>query len=77
MFIRTYPTSDYQTINIIFIDCKRSFINYFGTAVVSASPLALADLSRVENADGEELLDIAIEIGLNLSNYKIAYNHKL
>lgn len=62
---------------IDFYRLREDLINYFGTAVVSASPLALADLSRVENADGEELLDIAIEIGLNLSNYKIAYNHKL
>ena len=62
---------------IDFYRLREDLINYFGTAVVSASPLALADLSRVENADGEELIDIAIEIGLNLSNYKIAYNHKL
>lgn len=62
---------------IDFYRLREDLINYFGTAVVSASTLALADLSRVENADIEELLDIAIEIGLNLSNYKIAYNHKL
>lgn len=67
-------------MNIDEIDFNRlrsDLINYFGTAVISASPLALADLSRVENADREELINIAMEIGLNLDNYKIAYGHKL
>lgn len=62
---------------IDFYKLKKDLINYFGTAVISASPLALADLSRVENADREELIDIAIEIGLNLNNYKIASGYKL
>lgn len=62
---------------IDFCKLRKDLIDYFGTAIIDASQLALADLSRVESASDEELIDIAINMGINLSNYQIAYNHKL
>lgn len=49
---------------------RRDLKNYFGTAMNIASPLAIIDLSRVDTASDEELLEIAEENGFDLLQYK-------
>ena len=49
---------------------RQDLINYFGSAMMF-QPLAIADLSKVENASPEELVRIAIANGFDLEDYKI------
>ena len=43
--------------------------DYFGTAIVY-NPVAVMELSEVENASNERLIEIAIQNGFDLSNYE-------
>ena len=56
-------------MNIDFIRLREVLINYFGTAVY-LNPLAQMDLIEVENASNEKLLEIAINNGFDLENFK-------
>ena len=49
---------------------RQDLINYFGSAMMF-QPLAIADLTKVENAGPEELVRMAESIGLDLSNYEV------
>ena len=44
-------------------------MDYFGTAVFSASPLAIMDLSRVEWASYLDIVKLAHENGMDLREY--------
>ena len=48
---------------------REDLINYFGTAMMKF-PMAMMDLSRVENASDEELIMIAQKCNFNLSKYQ-------
>lgn len=47
---------------------RNDLIDYFGTASVY-NPVAIIDLTNVENASNSELERIAIQNGFNLSDY--------
>ena len=47
--------------------------DYFTSAMFNASPLALIDLTRVENASDEELIRIAIANNFNILDYVNEY----
>lgn len=47
---------------------RKDLIDYFGTAM-SFSPMAIMDLSRVESASDDELVDIAKRNGFDLTKY--------
>ena len=49
---------------------RSDLINYFGTAMFNASPLAMIELSKVENATNEELIEIALNNNFDLSKYQ-------
>ena len=49
---------------------KSDLINYFGTAMFNSSPLAMMELERVQNAWGDELIEIALENGFELGKYE-------
>ena len=49
---------------------RKDLINYFGTAM-SFMPIAVMEISRVENATKEELIKIAKENGFDLSKYEV------
>ncbi len=49
---------------------RQDLINYFGSAMMF-QPLAIDDLTKVENASPEELVRIAIANGFDLEDYKI------
>lgn len=44
--------------------------NYFGTAM-QYYPVAMIDLTKVESASDEEVINIAIKNGFDLSNYEV------
>ena len=48
---------------------KAYLIDYFGTAMVNGLPMAVIDLSDIESASEEELILIAKQKGIDLSNY--------
>ena len=50
---------------------RRDLEDYFGTAMFSASPIAMMDLERVQKASDEELITIAKECGFNINKYNI------
>ena len=47
---------------------RKDLIDYFGTAM-SFSPMAIMDLSRVESASDDELVEIAKRNGFELTKY--------
>jgi cyanate lyase len=50
---------------------KEDLMDYFGTAMFAASPMAMMELSRVENARGDDLIQIALDNGFDLEKYAI------
>lgn len=48
---------------------KKDLIDYYGTALFSSSPLALMDLSKIERATEEELIQIALNNNFDLNKY--------
>lgn len=58
-----------MTINVEAL--RRDLEDYFGTAAFSGLPMAMMDLSRVENASPEELVRIAQKNGFDLTKYRV------
>lgn len=50
---------------------RKDLKDYYGTAMVGGFPLAIMDLSKVENASNEELLKIAQKNNFDENNYKV------
>ena len=50
-------------------DLRKDLLDYYGTAT-GPFPAAWGDVLRVQNADNEELLQIAIETGIDTSGLK-------
>ena len=48
---------------------RRDLMDYYGTAMFSGFPMAVVDLSRIERASDEELIEIAQKNGVDLSEY--------
>lgn len=49
---------------------RNDLLNYFGSAYGFGFSIAVLDLSRVEIASEEELIQIAVQNGFNLENYE-------
>ena len=49
---------------------RKDLIDYFGTAM-QFNPKAIMDLTKVENASPEELVEIAQDNNFDLNDYKI------
>ena len=47
---------------------RKDLIDYFGTAM-SCNPMAIMDLSRVESASDDELVEIALKNNFDLNKY--------
>ncbi len=48
---------------------RQDLIDYYTAAMFMVSPVALVDLTEVENADSEKVKKIALDNGFNLDNY--------
>jgi len=48
---------------------RRDMMDYYGTAMFSGFPMAVFDLSRIERASDEELIEIALNNGVELSEF--------
>ena len=49
---------------------KEDLLNYYGTAMFNASPLAIIGLAKIEKASEDELVQIAIDNNFDLNEYK-------
>ena len=45
--------------------------DYFGTAMVNSSPFAMVDLIDLSTKSDYEILSMAINMGINIDNYRI------
>lgn len=48
---------------------RKYLIDYYGTAMLNASPAAMMDLIEVENATNELVLKLALDNKLNLDKF--------
>lgn len=49
---------------------RKDLINYFGTAIFASSPLAIIEISKIETASYEELIQIARNNNIDLNKYQ-------
>ena len=62
-------------MNIDIDALRQDLITYFGTAM-QIYPLAMIDLTKVEHASDNEIVNMAIKNGFNLYDYEITNKHK-
>lgn len=55
---------------------RRDLIDYYGT-VAQIYPVAIMELSQVENCSEEELINIALKLSFNLNDYEVNNSFKL
>ena len=58
-------------MNIDIEKLREDLIDYFGTAMFNASPLAMIELSKIEKASNQEIIKIAIDNNFDLNEYVI------
>lgn len=58
-------------MNLDFEQLRQDLIEYFGTSMFNASPLAIVELTKVQNATSEELIKIAKNNNFDISKYQI------
>ena len=58
-------------MNINIEKLREDLIDYFGTAMFNASPLAMIELSKIEKASNQEIIKIAIDNNFDLNEYVI------
>ena len=61
-------------MNIDTYRLRKDLEDYFGTAMFAASPIAMADLIRVQKADDEELIKIAEEEHFDINKYALSHD---
>lgn len=59
--------------NINIEKLRKDLIDYYGTASFNSSQLAIIEMSKIENANNEEIIKIAKENKIDLNKY-IKYN---
>jgi succinyl-CoA synthetase beta subunit len=57
--------------NIDIDSLRRDLIDYYTSAMFMVSPIALMDVTKVENASDDELIQIAIDNRFDLNKYII------
>lgn len=57
-----------QEINIQKL--REDLLDYYGTAMFNASPLAIIQLTKVETASDDELIEMALNNKFDLNEYK-------
>ena len=48
---------------------RKDLLDYYGTALFTVSPLAIMELNKLERANPEELINLAINNNFNLNKY--------
>ena len=55
---------------------RQDLIDYYGTALFNASPYAIVELQKIENATYEELIKIAKDNNFDLNKYNNNLRHR-
>ena len=63
--------------NLNFDKLREDLLDYYGTAMFNASPLTIIELTKVEKANNEELIEIAINNNFDLNEYKYYQRRKI
>jgi len=58
-------------MNIDIEKLREDLIDYYGTAMFNASPLAIIELTKIEKATDKEIIQIAIDNKFDLNEYVI------
>ena len=58
-------------MNIDFDKLRQDLLDYFGTAMTMGFGAAIIDISKIENASNEELINIAKQNGFDLNKYVV------
>jgi len=58
-------------MNIDIEKLREDLIDYYGTAMFNASPLAMIELTKIEKATDKEIIQIAIDNKFDLNEYII------
>lgn len=56
-------------MNINIEQLRQDLLDYYGTAMNNGFPMAIIELSKIEKASAEELIEIAQQNGINIENY--------
>ena len=60
--------------NINILKLKKDLMDYFGTAVFNGMPNAVIELSKISNASDSQIINLALNIGFDLSEYEEGKN---
>lgn len=60
--------------NINILKLKKDLMDYFGTAVFNGMPNAMIELSKISNASDSQIINLALNIGFDLSEYEECKN---
>lgn len=60
--------------NINILKLKKDLMDYFGTAVFNGMPNAMIELSKISNASDSQIINLALNIGFDLSEYEEGKN---
>ncbi len=63
------------SMNIDVEKLRKDLIDYFGSAMFSGLPMAIVDLSDIETASNDELIEIAKKNNFDLTKYQIETNY--
>lgn len=55
---------------------REDLLDYYGTAMFNVSPLAIIELTKIEKASNEELIEIALNNNFDLNEYKYYQRRK-
>ena len=57
-------------MNIDIRKLRNYLIDYYGTAMSNGFPMAIVNLAKIENASGDELIEIADSLGIDLEDFQ-------
>ena len=60
--------------NINILKLKKDLMDYFGTAVFNGMPNAMIELSKINNASDSQIINLALNMGFDLSEYEEGKN---
>ncbi len=64
-----------MNVTIAVEELRKDLIDYFGTAM-QYNPVAMMDLVKIENASDEQVVQIAMQNGINIEKYILDYEER-
>lgn len=55
---------------------RRDLIDYYGSGMVCGFGMLVVNISDIERASNQTIINIAMRLGLNLENYRIGYGRR-